>query len=108
MLSPLTPNKLISCGVKLQVIYMHDGLAVVQDCILAKTFEEDFLFQVISINGHYSGYIEGYIRKQFDSNSEKVNSCTGDHLVNQLNEYVFPNIQSIKILESTNERIEKL
>lgn len=90
------------------MIYKHDGLTEVQDCILAKTFEEDFLFQVISINGHYSGYIEGYIRKQFESNSKKVNLCNGDHLENQLNEHVFPNIQSIKILEPTNERIEKL
>jgi hypothetical protein len=96
----LKPEEFYNCGTQLLVLYKHDGVLISQHCILAKTFEDDFLFQVISIGGYYSGMIEGYIRKQFDENEkDKANLCTGVHLEEQLNKWVFQNIQSIKIVE---------
>ena len=87
-------------GTKLRVVYTHDGIRENQICILANTFEDDKLFQVISINGYHAGSIEGYIRRQYDlKNLNKTNICSGAHLQQELEERVFQNIETIEVLK---------
>src|SRR5690554_6588742 len=89
--------KYFGVGTKLYVEYEHDGVIESQKCILAKTFEDDFLFQVITIEGYHSSEIEGYISKQFDKTNIKMrNFCTWDFLQSELEKKVFPNIKKIE------------
>lgn len=95
-------ENIIYCKVGTQFIieYEHDGITESQKCILAKTFEDDFLFQVITIDGYHSGTIEGYISRQFEkTNLKKANLCTWEFLQSELKKRVFQNIKKIQILE---------
>lgn len=88
------------CGTKLRVVYSHDGVTEDQICILANTFEDNFIFQVISINGYHAGSIEGYVRRQYDqSELDRTNTCSGFHLKEELKERVFQNIESIELVK---------
>ena len=96
----LQPDCLYKSGTKLNVVYSHDGIEENQICILADTFEESFLFQVISIDGYHAGCVEGYIKRQYGVNDlDKTNVCTGSHLQNELKERVFQNIKSVSLIE---------
>jgi|SRR5690606_26768085 len=88
----------VKIGTIIKVKYKHDGIEENQLCILADVFEEEYLFQVISINGYHSGSIEGYVRKQFFD--DKQYSCTISYLIEQLEKNVFIGFQEAKIFEN--------
>ncbi|MCB0655576.1 MAG: hypothetical protein KDC57_05535 [Saprospiraceae bacterium] len=100
IISQLQPNEHYGCGTRLRVVYTHDGITESQTCILANTFEDPFLFQVISIDGYHSGSVEGYIRRQYDQDElNMTNICSGSHLLLELKERVFQNIKSIDLVK---------
>ena len=93
--------KYFGIGTKFYVEYEHDGVIESQKCILAKTFEDNFLFQVITIEVYHSGEVEGYISKQFDNNNTEMrNFCTLCFLQSELEKKVFPNIKKMEIIYS--------
>lgn len=91
--------KYYGIGTKFLVEYQHDGITEKQKCILAKMIDDDFLFQVITIDGYHSGTVEGYISRQFDKTNQHANLCTWDFIKSELKKRVFPHIQKIELSE---------
>ncbi|MGB6083045.1 hypothetical protein [Moheibacter sp.] len=86
-------------GTILKVSYEIDGDILVEEkCILAECYDTKEVFQVIAIDGRYSGVIEGYISKQFSDNRKGF--CNINHLEQQLRERIFHNFKSFEIVET--------
>ena len=97
-------------GTILKVGYVKDsGVYEEVNCILVQCFEENFVFQVIIINGDDKGTIKGVIYKEF--RDFKENYCTWNHLESELNVRVYGNVKSIEIIEAnttTQSNIDNL
>lgn len=95
-------------GTILKVIYDDNEIK----CILAECFDENEVFQVISLDGYHTGCIKGYIYKEFRDN--RGNFCTLEHLEQQLKERVFFNFKSFEIIKAVTssqsdfDKIQKL
>jgi len=86
-------------GTIISVQFEVNGIIETQKCILAKSFDSNELFQVITIDGWHAGEIEGYIKKEFNNNNTKNNLCTWGHLEKQLRERVFVNLKHLQLIE---------
>lgn len=96
-------------GTILKIIYNWEGQKKVSNCILAMTFDEQEVFQIIETHGDNAGYIKGYIERQF--NDYRGHFCTWEHLEQQLRERVFGDVQSIQIIEertTTQKQLDKI
>ena len=66
--------------------------------ILAQLHEKGYVFQIIGIEGMYSGYLEGYIKEQ-DELKGSYKAVTKQHLINELVRNFGPiNTDDIKIM----------
>lgn len=75
------------------VEYVSNGVQYKRHLLLAETFEEEMVFQVIEIKGYDAGLIRGYIPKEFDN----AKCVTLPFLYEMISRFVFSNIIKIKI-----------
>lgn len=91
-------NKYYGRGTKFYVTYKHEGIVDEELCILADTYEVEFLFQVVVITGYYAGVIEGYIEYQFKENDNRKKFCTIHHIKKQLKKRIYSEIIDFNII----------
>lgn len=89
----LNDSRLYYRGTCLDVEYAFEGIVKRRKVMLAECYEEEKVFQVIDIQGYDAGTIFGYIPVEF----EDAECVTYEHLERMINEYVFPNVISLKI-----------
>ena len=63
-MNKINNQSVITRGTVLRINHESDGIIYDEKYILADTYEDDFVFQVISISGYHSGAIEGYIETE--------------------------------------------
>ena len=86
-------NKIYYKGTCFSVEYNSDGTHYKRHLILAETYEEGMVFQVIEIKGYDAGIIRGYIPNEFND----AKCVTLPFLVEMISRFVFPNIIKIRI-----------
>jgi len=75
-----------------KVEFKHDGIIEQEKILLARTFEPQKLFQVITISGYHAGEIEGYISYQFENDL----FCSFEHIEQELKIWVYLDLISLK------------
>lgn len=80
-------------GTCFSVEYNSDGVHYQRHLLLAETYEEGMVFQVIETKGYDAGVIRGYIPKEFND----AKCVTLSYLYEMIGLFVFPNITKIKI-----------
>lgn len=86
-------NKIYYKGTSFSVEYYLDGVHYKRHLLLAETYEEGMVFQVIETKGYDAGMIRGYIPKEFND----AKCVTLQFLYEIIDRFVFPNIMKIKI-----------
>lgn len=81
-------------GTRFWVKYSIDGITHRRFLLLAETYEENMVFQVIEERGYDAGLIRGYIPKEFND----AMFVTYSHLNRMACKYIFPNISKLWIL----------
>lgn len=94
-------DKLYYRGTIFDVSYEWDGWQESHRAILAELHEDDFVFQVIQINEHHAGCVDGWIHLQF----EHVNAVTYDFLYQELLKQCYPIIHKLEMVEENAETI---
>ena len=89
----INTNKIYYKGTCFSVEYDSDGVYYKRHLLLAETYEEGMVFQVIEIKGYDAGIIRGYIPKEFND----AKCVTLPFLYDMISRFVFPNIIKIKI-----------
>ena len=93
---PDLSKKIYYCGTIFEVKYELEGEIHQHKSILAEIFEEDFVFQVIQINGAHAGCIKGVIHREF----EHANCVTYDFLYKELELMCYSKILELTIDEN--------
>ena len=92
-------------GTIIEVSYEWEGRHECHQAILAELNEEDFVFQVIQINEHHAGCIDGWIHNQF----EGVVAVTYDFLFEELKKQCYSQLYDLKIInEDHSETVGEL
>ncbi len=81
-------------GTVYEASYKCDSGVETHQSILAVSFEEGFVFQVVQINEYYAGEIEFMIPRQF----EHVNAVTYSFLLNELTKRAHGEVSDLKII----------
>jgi len=86
-------NEVYYKGTYVYVKYVSEGVVRERYLLLAETYEEEMVFQVIEIGGYDAGLIRGYIPKEFND----AKCVTFPFLKKMMERFVFPNIIKIRI-----------
>lgn len=86
---------LFFAGTKFKVDYVFDGHKKSHEAILAQTFEEDFVFQVIVISEFEAGLIKGYIHKEFSD----IHAVTYNYLYKEAEKMIYSKIIKLEITD---------
>ena len=91
--------KLYQIGTIFQVVNVfYPDRPELEKYMLAQTFEENFVFQLICIEGHPQGEIIGYIKKD-DNLDSYTAAVTKKHLINEIHRNIIVKKGSIKIID---------
>jgi hypothetical protein len=85
-------EKMYIAGSIFEVRFRHNGRVEQEKILLARTFEPNKLFQVITLSGYHAGEIEGYIPYQFNDSR----SCSFAYLEQELKIWVYSDLISLK------------
>lgn len=92
-------------GTIIEVSYKWEGRRECHQAILAELHEDGFVFQVIQINEHHAGCIDGWLHNQFES----VVAVTYDFLFEELKRQCYSQLYDLKIIsEDHSETVEEL
>ena len=75
-------NKFLYKGTKVEFIAKFDNKDIKLDYLLVESFEPDFVFQLVCIDGYYSGNVSGFIKRE--KIVDNVGSITKKHLITEL------------------------
>ncbi len=85
-------------GTKIELIDNTDNQNERRLFILAETFERDYVFQMIIIEGYHAGQCLGYIKVELGL-GQKVSGVTYTHLLSELKRNIIFDENSLRILE---------
>lgn len=86
-------------GLKFQLLDETAEKDIQREFLLAESFEEDYVFQIICTSGYDSGRIMGFVKTEDEVKNKNVRGVTRQHLINELHRNIIFNEASLVFVE---------